>query len=739
MNRRNDVRDVAHVCAPRTHPIIAFAGRAPESLQMTAEKARKGHVVDHVAVAVPSGYLDGDVARHRRCARASLDDRANALELTAIEGSNAELARRVLRDDVDRLTAVGDKAVDANAVPEVDALAIDQSERVEAGGQSAAPCVGGKGGVRGRPAEVQRQPEGSERRVRQQVAVEWVEHHRRIDAVEGPGPDHFDLASPSLLGRRSKKHHLPPVRVGNGRGRDERAHGAGSDEIVPAGVPHPRKRVVFRKNGDAWPPAASRASAQGGRHACNAALDFMPALFEKLADPAARLVLFEAQLGVVVDATGEGHQIVRAVVHHAIDRRLDFGGERHRQRFSPDFSPSAGRRAAIRQPWRGGDRPLPSTNRMIRSAALAILIAVGAGCRDSSSSQPGTAATPVSAQAPPSDTPEAGEAAILAPFVPEKVTSEGRAMGTHLAYAAFTTPEVDSAHAQAAFDAATTEIKRLEALMTTWNPNSEVSRVNAAAGKEPVEVGVETFDVIRESLHASEMSGGAFDITFETLHGLWKFDEDLDPHPPSAADVRARRRYLGYGHVKLDAARRTVLLDEAHVRIGLGGIAKGYAVDRASRILLDAGLRSFYVQAGGDLYAHGSKPDGSLWIAGIRDPRGNEGDYFAMMALGDHAFSTAGDYERAYIVGGTRYHHIIDPHTGYPATASRSVTIWAPTALLADEIDDAVFILGPAKGLALVESLDGVGAVIVDSRNKVWTSKRLEGQLHDVHPPTDAL
>ena len=352
---------------------------------------------------------------------------------------------------------------------------------------------------------------------------------------------------------------------------------------------------------------------------------------------------------------------------------------------------------------------------------------------------PGPPATTVPAPAATREPVQSEAPATPAPFAAEKVTGEARAMGTHLTYAAFTTPEVDAARVHMAFEAATAEIKRLEKLMTTWDPTSEVSRVNAAAGKAPVEVANETFDVIRESIHASEMSGGAFDVTFETLHGLWKFDEDLDPHPPSAEEVRARRKYLGYQHVKLDAARHTVMLDEGHVRIGLGGIAKGYAVDRASRVLLDAGLSSFFVQAGGDLYAHGSKPDGSPWLAGIRDPRSDEGDYFAMMAVIDHAFSTAGDYERTYIVGGKRYHHIIDPHTGYPATASRSVTIWAPTALLADEIDDAVFILGPEKGLALVESLDGVGAVIVDAHNRVWTSKRLEGKVQGVHPPTDAL
>ena len=312
-------------------------------------------------------------------------------------------------------------------------------------------------------------------------------------------------------------------------------------------------------------------------------------------------------------------------------------------------------------------------------------------------------------------------------------------MGTHLAYAAFTTPALDAAHVRALFDAATAEIVRLEKLMTTWDPTSEVSRINAAAGKEPVAVSPETFDVIREALHASAISDGTFDITFETLHGLWKFDQDLDPHPPTprgrtgpgplrrlqAREARSRRRARSSSTSPTSASAS-------------GASPRDTPSTTRRRCCEDGGLTSFYVQAGGDLYTHGNKPDGSPWIAGIRDPRGPEDDYFAMMAVSDHAFSTAGDYERSYIVGGKRYHHIIDPRTGYPATASRSVTIWAPTAFMADEIDDAVFILGPEKGLALVESLDGVGAVIVDAQNRVWTSKRLEGLIHPVHPPTDS-
>ena len=326
------------------------------------------------------------------------------------------------------------------------------------------------------------------------------------------------------------------------------------------------------------------------------------------------------------------------------------------------------------------------------------------------------------------------------PFEPQRITDEPRrVMGTHLAMVAFTTPTVNEAAVHQAFDAATKEIERIEQLMTTWRPDSEISRINAAAGKEAVAVSQETYDVVAASIHTSQISSGAFDITFESLHGLWKFDEDLDPHPPTAAQIKAKLPLLDYRHIRLDAPKHTVYLDRAGVKIGLGGIAKGYAVDKASRVLLDAGIDAFFVQAGGDLFTHGRKPDGKAWAAGVRDPRGPEGSYFAMLDVTDHAFSTAGDYERSYVVNGRRYHHIIDPRTGYPATASRSVTIWAPTALVADELDDAVFILGPEKGLALVESVDGVGAIIVDARNKVWVSNRLQGKAHVLQPPTDAL
>jgi thiamine biosynthesis lipoprotein len=373
-----------------------------------------------------------------------------------------------------------------------------------------------------------------------------------------------------------------------------------------------------------------------------------------------------------------------------------------------------------------------------RWLVLGVLLA----CRD----QPAGAPPPPIPSAPPAATEDPAKAVLASAseglkdasttFVPERVHGEGGAMGTHIALAAYTTPAVDAQKTRAAFAAAIEEIKRVEDLMTTWR-DSEVSRINAAAGKAPVKVGDETFAVIKESVHASEISEGTFDITFHTLHGLWKFDEDLDPHPPSDKDIKARLPFVGWRNIKLDEKEKTVMLAKPQTQIGLGGIAKGYAVDKAVAVLDKAGLTSFFVQAGGDLFARGRKIDGSEWQAGVRDPRSKE--IFAMLPLTDRAFSTAGDYERSYIVDGKRYHHIIDPRTGHPATACRSVTIWAPTALLADEIDDAVFILGPEKGMKLVESIDGVAAVIVDAKNNVGVSKRLQGKVQLTRAPTDGL
>jgi thiamine biosynthesis lipoprotein len=329
-------------------------------------------------------------------------------------------------------------------------------------------------------------------------------------------------------------------------------------------------------------------------------------------------------------------------------------------------------------------------------------------------------------------------ASAAAPFEVKRVTLERGAMGTKIVMASFTTPTLDADTIGRAMGEAYDEIKRLENLMSTWVETSEVTAINRGGGGPPVTVGPDTFAVIERSVAIASQSEGVFDITFEAMKGVWRFDEGAQPNVPSDADVQRTRRLVDWRMIELDPKARTVRLKEKDRKINLGGIAKGYAVDAAARVLERRGVTSFFVQAGGDLYVKGRRYDGRPFRVGVRDPRGkDEQDFFALMEVEDHAFSTAGDYERAFVKDGKRYHHIIDPRTGYPATACRSVTVWAKDAFTADALDDAVFILGPEKGLQLIEATEGVGAVIVDAKNEVWVSKRLKDLVTQLRPPTE--
>jgi FAD:protein FMN transferase len=320
-----------------------------------------------------------------------------------------------------------------------------------------------------------------------------------------------------------------------------------------------------------------------------------------------------------------------------------------------------------------------------------------------------------------------------------KVEVKEEAMGTSLHFITFTTPSLDEQATRAVIAKAVAEIRRLENVLSEWKAESEVGQINAHAG-DWVVVGPEALDVIGKGLWAGKLSGGSFDITFQALSKVWRFGsaQQETPQLPSRAEVERLRRLVDYRRVELDEGGRRVRIGKDQ-QLGLGGIAKGYIVDRAARVLREGGVQSFLAQAGGDLYGAGRKPDGSPWLSGVQDPRGKQGDFFAVLELTDHAFSTAGDYARSYVVGGKRYHHIIDPKTGYPATACRSVTVWAPDATTADGIDDAVFILGPERGMKLVESLDGVGAVVVDEKNRVFISERVKDRVKILKAPTDAL
>jgi thiamine biosynthesis lipoprotein len=283
-------------------------------------------------------------------------------------------------------------------------------------------------------------------------------------------------------------------------------------------------------------------------------------------------------------------------------------------------------------------------------------------------------------------------------------------------------------------------MKRLDKVMTTWDPESEVSHVIAAAGDKPVAVSDETYAVIDRAMDVSRRSNGIFDITVGAFHGLWKFDEDMDGSLPAPGDVKKRLSLVGWRDVVLDPKKHTVFLRKKGMSITLGGIAKGYAVDKASQKLKDAGYKNFIVQAGGDMYVAGDK-DGTPWQVGIRDPRGPEGSYFAGAPVKDHSFSTSGDYERFVIKDGVRYHHILDPHTGMPATASRSVTIRAVDAFTADAWSKVMFIDGWKAGMDLItkQGLQDFECVWVDDKNAIHMTPGIQQVLQKLKDPTNGV
>ncbi len=313
--------------------------------------------------------------------------------------------------------------------------------------------------------------------------------------------------------------------------------------------------------------------------------------------------------------------------------------------------------------------------------------------------------------------------------------SEGAIMGTRVTVSLWTDDEVRAAQASAAvFE----EFRRIEALMTSWGDDSDVARINAAAGARPVRVDAEVLGLIAEAQEVARASGGAFDITVGAFRGLWKFDHDKDGTIPAAAEVEARRPLVRWQDVKVNRRRRTVKLRRAGMRVTLGGIAKGYAVDRAVAILRERGFVDFLLQAGGDLYVAGRRGD-RRWRVGVRDPRGDSAASFAVTEVENQTFSTSGDYERSVIKDGVRYHHILDPATGRPATRSRSVTVMADDALTADAWSTALFVIGAERGLPMVEGMPGVEAVFVDADNQVKVSSGLFERLIVLRPPTPGL
>ena len=261
--------------------------------------------------------------------------------------------------------------------------------------------------------------------------------------------------------------------------------------------------------------------------------------------------------------------------------------------------------------------------------------------------------------------------------------------------------------AQAAFR----EVGRIERLMSEWRADSEVSAINAMAGIKPQVVSQETFAILKKAQDVSRVSSGAFDITWAAMRGLWRFSGP-QPSVPSEQKINQRLALVGFKNLVLDDENKTAFLKIKGMSIGLGAIAKGYAIDRAAQILRQHGFKRFIMDGGGDLYLSGRKRSSKKWSIGIRHPR-IESKILVEMPVENAAIVTSGDYERYFERGGKRFHHIIDLKTGQPAQGCVSVTVMAADATLADAYATAIFVLGPQAGIRLAQNHPNLEAAVL--------------------------
>ena len=305
----------------------------------------------------------------------------------------------------------------------------------------------------------------------------------------------------------------------------------------------------------------------------------------------------------------------------------------------------------------------------------------------------------------------------------------GGVMGTTLEIRAI---GPDAEALERAIAAAVAEIQRVEDLMTNWRP-SPLEELNAAAGAGPQVVSREIVDVMQLALEVSALTGGVFDVTYAAAGKLWDFKAS-PPRIPTKAQIAAALANVGYQRVRVDAALSTVEIP-LHGRVGLGGIAKGYGVDRAMAVLMEHGIGHGMVNADGDLKALGRK-FGAPWEIAIVHPRQRE-RVIAVIPVANTCVVTSGDYERFFELDGRRYHHILDPRTGMPSTGCMSATVVAPDAALADALATALCVLSPKAGLALAERSPRVEALLVDMAGEVHASRGLRARLEHV-PTADA-
>ncbi|MCJ8166777.1 FAD:protein FMN transferase [Pontibacter sp. E15-1] len=293
-------------------------------------------------------------------------------------------------------------------------------------------------------------------------------------------------------------------------------------------------------------------------------------------------------------------------------------------------------------------------------------------------------------------------------------------MGTRFELAVVTR---DEQRGWEAIAAGITEIKRIEALISEWQPTSQTSAINRNAGIKPVAVASELYDLISRSNRISEMTGGAFDISFAAIDKVWHFDGSMKTLP-TQAQVAASVSKINYRNIILNPADHSVFLKETGMKIGFGGIGKGYAANRARDVMREMGMAGGVVNAAGDLVTWGKQADGQPWYVGVADPAEKD-KVFSWLTADETSVVTSGNYEKNVTLNGKRYSHIIDPRTGFPVSGLKSVTIVCANGELADALATAVSVLGREEGLYLINQLKGVECLLLTDTDEMVTSDNL--------------
>lgn len=282
----------------------------------------------------------------------------------------------------------------------------------------------------------------------------------------------------------------------------------------------------------------------------------------------------------------------------------------------------------------------------------------------------------------------------------------------------------NKAEADEYIDLAVIEIVRIEKLISSWDPNSQTSEINRNAGLKAVTVDRELFNLIQRAIKISEITDGAFDISYASMDRIWKFDGSMN-EMPSEEEIKASVAKVGFKNILLDEKNSTVFLKNSGMKIGFGAIGKGYAADKAKDLLLSKGVPGGIINASGDMNTWGKQPDGREWMVALTNPL-NKDQAFALLPLREGAVVTSGDYEKFVKFNGVRYSHIINPKTGYPATGIISVSVFAHKAELADALATSVFVLGKDVGLNRIDQLPQVECIIIEANGNISTSKNIK-------------